>query len=146
MKVIKELFDCRCTIMDLALICVMKSLDGKSRTMQHQIANDINNSDITDQTNVFDMVQKYASSMASVGDGMPKQVHFGTINQSKKPEFRSAIPKRGGKRSKPPRKTGGSGPDKSAVKKPLMLHRGRPSTALPPPHAWRCGPTAYRPR
>ena len=49
-------------------LSVMKSLDGKSKTIQYKIAADINGQDITDQTNVYDMLQEYASSMAAVGD------------------------------------------------------------------------------
>ena len=100
MKLIKELFESKCTIMDLALICVMKSLDGKSKTMQYAIAKDINGMKITDETNVFDMVQRYASEMAAVDGGVAKQVHFGTSNPPKRPEYKPALPKRGGKKPK----------------------------------------------
>ena len=55
-------------------MCVMESLDGKSKTMQYKIAEDINNKDIDSQTNVYDMLQSYAAAMASVGDGKPKPV------------------------------------------------------------------------
>ena len=68
MQCIEEIFESKCTMMDYALMCVMKSLDGRARTMQYKIADDINKQEITDQTNVYDMVQSYASSMASVGE------------------------------------------------------------------------------
>ena len=64
---IQELFDSKCTIMDYALMCVMKSLAGKSKTIQYKVADDINNNTITDATNVFDMIQGYSAAMASVG-------------------------------------------------------------------------------
>ena len=33
---ISELLESKCTIMDYALMCVMKSLDGKSKTIQYR--------------------------------------------------------------------------------------------------------------
>ena len=65
---IKELFDAKCSIMDYALTKIMKSFDGKNKSIQYDIARDINTQDITDQTNVFDMIQGYCADMASVGD------------------------------------------------------------------------------
>ena len=66
---IQELLDSGCTIMDYALSCVLKSLQGKSKTIQYRIADDINHRDTNDsERNVFDMIHSYAASMASVGD------------------------------------------------------------------------------
>lgn len=70
-----ELQDSKCTILDFALICVMDSLGGKSKTMQYKVAEDINKMEINDSTNVYDMIQNYAAAIASVGDAKPKPVN-----------------------------------------------------------------------
>ena len=52
---ISDLLDSKATIMDYVLHCVMKSLAGKSKTIQYRIADDINKNEINDATNIFDM-------------------------------------------------------------------------------------------
>jgi len=68
MRMIKELLDSGVSIMHFVLSRVMKSFDGKLKTIQYKIAEDINGREINDQTNVFDMVQSYAADIATVGD------------------------------------------------------------------------------
>ena len=65
----KEIYDAKCTRMDYILSRIMKSFDGKSKTIQYTIADDINSQQIDDETNVFDLMQKYCAMIASVGDG-----------------------------------------------------------------------------
>ena len=99
---IKELFDSHCSIMDYALHCVMKSLDGKSKSIQYKIAEDINNQEISDTTNGFDMIQSYASAMAAVGDSHTKPANFAEDNRPARKPF--SKPSGGGKFGK---KSGG---------------------------------------
>ena len=68
-KRIKELIESRVTLMDFALLAVMKSLNGKSKTIQYKIAEKINNNEIESVEKVFDLIQEVACAMASVGDG-----------------------------------------------------------------------------
>ena len=68
MKLIQELLDSKCTIMDYILMRVMRSFDGKSKTIQYKIADDINNKVVDENLNVFDLIQSYCSDMASMGD------------------------------------------------------------------------------
>ena len=67
-KRIRELFSSGASIMHYALSRVMKSFNGKIKTIQYKIAEDINSRKITDETNVYDMIQTYASHVATVGD------------------------------------------------------------------------------
>ena len=73
---ITDLLDSKATIMDYVLHCVMKSLAGKSKTIQYRIADDINKNEINDATNIFDVIQDYATAMATVGDGKSKPTNF----------------------------------------------------------------------
>ena len=68
MRKTRELFDSGASIMHYVLSRGMKSFDGKLKTIQYKIAEDINRTVINDHTNVFDMVQSYAADIASVGD------------------------------------------------------------------------------
>ena len=65
---IRELLDSKASIMHYILSRIMKSFQGKLKTIQYRIAQDINSRVITDDTNVFDMLQQYAVEVASVGD------------------------------------------------------------------------------
>ena len=86
-KGIEELFESKCTIMDFALMCVMKSLNGKSKTIQHKIAEDINSQDIDNNVKIYDMIQGYASAMAAVGDGKGHQANVaGDPTPTEKPK------------------------------------------------------------
>jgi hypothetical protein len=67
-KATRELFDSKATIMHYVLCRVLKSFDGKLKTIQYKIAQDINSRDINEHTNVYDMVQSYAVDIAAVGD------------------------------------------------------------------------------
>ena len=75
-KKIRELFDSKASIMHYVLSRIMKSFDGKLKTIQYKIAEDINSRVVDDSTNVFDMVQAYATDIASVGDSK----HSGALN------------------------------------------------------------------
>ena len=68
----QELRDSKVTIEDYGLFCLVKSLDGKSKVVQHEMIRDINSADDKSHFPIYDMVQKYASEMAAV-DGA-KQV------------------------------------------------------------------------
>jgi hypothetical protein len=48
---------------------LMRAFSGKSKTIQFHIAEDFNNLLIDDNLNVHDLVQKYCSMLATVGDG-----------------------------------------------------------------------------
>ena len=81
-KLIKELMDSKVSIMDFAMANLMKSLDGKSKTIQYSIAARINNDEITTVESLYDMIQEYACAMSSVGDGTTKQGGSGgSVNQ-----------------------------------------------------------------
>ena len=55
MKKIREVFEAKVSIEDVILMRVMRSFEGKSKTIQHKIADDINSPEgITEDTNVFD--------------------------------------------------------------------------------------------
>ena len=70
MKKIHEFFEAKVSIEDAILMRVMNSFEGKSKTIQHKIADDINSPEgITEDTNVFDMVHGYCRALATVGDG-----------------------------------------------------------------------------
>ena len=55
--------------MEFALSRVMRAFDGKNKIVQHQIAHDINNRVINDDTPIYDLIAKYCSSIAATGDG-----------------------------------------------------------------------------
>ena len=67
MAKIRELLHSNASIMHYILSRIMKSFQGKLETIQYRIAQDINSRVITDDTNVFDMLQQYAVEVASVG-------------------------------------------------------------------------------
>jgi hypothetical protein len=76
---IKELMDSKVTLLDFALLSVMKSLNGKSKTVQYKIAEKINSGEIDSVEKIYDLLQDYASVMASVGDGGSNKQ--GKVNQ-----------------------------------------------------------------
>ena len=79
MKKIREVFEAKVSIEDVILMRVMRSFEGKSKTIQHKIADDINSPEgITENTNVFDMVHGYCRALATVGDGKSHPVK--TVN------------------------------------------------------------------
>ena len=65
---VRNLYESGGKMVHYALSRIMKSFDGKSKHVQYKIAEDMNNMEIDDNTNIFDMVQGYASLLASVGD------------------------------------------------------------------------------
>ena len=69
---IQELFGSKANIVDYALSKVMKSFEGRSKTIQFRIADDINNTSDTSTLNIFDMIQSYCADIAAVGDGKSK--------------------------------------------------------------------------
>lgn len=78
MDAVREVFDSKCSIMDYILSRVMKSFDGKSKTVQFKIAEDINSKVVNDKLNIFDMIQGYCADIASVGDGQPHMAKTAT--------------------------------------------------------------------
>ena len=65
---VRNLYESGGQMVHYALSRVMKSFDGKLKHVQYKIAEDMNNMEIDDNTNIFDMLQGYASLIASVGD------------------------------------------------------------------------------
>ena len=67
-----ELDDCGATIMHFSLCSLMDSFEGKSKPVQFKIAEDFNAIDEgqEEQVNLYDLVQKYCSELAAVGDGI----------------------------------------------------------------------------
>ena len=57
---------------------IMRSFDGKSKTVQFKIAEDLNTRQIDETLNVYDLVQTYCADLASVGDGNSAKV--GNVN------------------------------------------------------------------
>ena len=55
-------------MIDYALSRIMKSFDGKSKSLQYKIAQDINAKKNDEDNNIFDMIQGYCADVASVGD------------------------------------------------------------------------------
>ena len=66
-EVVRELFDSGATVMHFVLTRILKSFSGKLTTIQYRIAEDINQRIIDENTNIYDMLQKYAVEIASVG-------------------------------------------------------------------------------
>ena len=69
---VKELFDSRASLLHYCLTRVMHSLDGKHKTVQYKIAEDLNALSADDDVNIYDLIQTYASMIASVGESTPK--------------------------------------------------------------------------
>ena len=82
MELVHELFDSGVSMMDYALAKIMKSFEGKSKTIQYQIAHDINTKEIDDNLNLFDLIQGYCSQIACVGD---MQVTVNTVDNNSTP-------------------------------------------------------------
>jgi len=69
----REIDNCDATINDYLMCRLMRAFDGKSKTIQFQIAKDFNEME-SSQINFYDLVQGYCASLASVGDGKPHRV------------------------------------------------------------------------
>lgn len=65
---VRELFASRASMTHYALTRIMHSLDGKLKTVQYKIAEDLNALRPEDDVNIYDLIQTYASMIASVGD------------------------------------------------------------------------------
>jgi hypothetical protein len=65
---VRELFESKAGLVHYCLGRILKSFSGSLKTIQYRIANDINNKVIDDDFNIFDLVQQYATEIASVGD------------------------------------------------------------------------------
>ena len=74
MSLKRELDRCGADLNYYSLCRLMRAFDGKSKTLQYQIAADFNNMKVDDNLNLFDLVQKYCSEISYVGDGSGKQV------------------------------------------------------------------------
>ena len=51
MKIIQEVLDAKCSMMDYILMRVMKSFDGKSKSIQYKIAQDVNTKVVDEHLN-----------------------------------------------------------------------------------------------
>jgi hypothetical protein len=68
----RELDNTRATITHLIMVQLMKSFEGKSKTVQFKIAEDFNKMDVNSpEINLYDMVQGYCADLATVGDSKP---------------------------------------------------------------------------
>lgn len=65
---VRELFEYGASIMHYALSRILTSFNGKPKTIQYNIAEVMNSREFDHFTNIFDMVQSYATGIASVGD------------------------------------------------------------------------------
>jgi hypothetical protein len=69
MNAIHEVRACRANITHLILARIVKSFEGKSKTVQYKIAEIINSGVETDDTlNLYDIVQSICTDIATVGD------------------------------------------------------------------------------
>ena len=74
MTSIRELFASRATITHYCMKSLMQSLDGKCKTAQFRIAEDMNALGHDEEVNIFDLIQTYATMMASVGNGSNSKI------------------------------------------------------------------------
>jgi hypothetical protein len=74
MQKVAGIFDSKVTIMDYILMRIMASFDGKNKTIQHQIARDINERGDEDDVNIYDMIQGYCSEIASAHRGWKSKI------------------------------------------------------------------------
>ena len=65
---IRELFASRASMTHYALTRILHSLDGKLKTVQYKIAEDLGSLEPDDEVNIYDLIQTYASMTTSVGD------------------------------------------------------------------------------
>ena len=70
----RELDVCGATMQHYSLCRLMRAFDGKSKNLQYKIAEDFNDLQI-EQANIYDLLQKYCSFLASVGDGTSRPVN-----------------------------------------------------------------------
>jgi hypothetical protein len=57
--VIRELTAAKCTVVDYFLHRMMRAFDGKNKSIQYKIANDMNSMVIDKDSNIYDMIQSY---------------------------------------------------------------------------------------
>ena len=73
---IRELTAAKCTVVDYFLHKMMRAFDGKNKSIQYKVANDMN-SMVTDRdSNIYDTIQRYCADIAAVGDSRQSQVHI----------------------------------------------------------------------
>ena len=71
---VRELYSSKASLMHYCLTRIMNSLDGKYKTVQYQIATDLNALNEGDDVNVYDLIRMYASMISSVGDSIQKPI------------------------------------------------------------------------
>ena len=71
---VRELYSSKASLMHYCLTRIMHSLDGKYKTVQYQIAADLNALNEGDDVNIYDLMQTYASMISSVGDSVQKPI------------------------------------------------------------------------
>ena len=69
---VRELFASQASITHYCLTRLMHSFDGKVKTVQYRIAEDLQALKPQDEVNIYDLIQIYASMIASVGDSTNK--------------------------------------------------------------------------
>ena len=74
LSAINEVYESGATLEDFILIHTMQSIQGKSKTVQYLIADDINQRDENTTFHIYDLIHKYATLMASVGDATKSAV------------------------------------------------------------------------
>ena len=73
--VIRELTAAKCTVVDYFLHRMMRAFDGKNKSIQYKIANDMKSMVINKDSNIYDMIQSYCADIAAVGDRRQGSVH-----------------------------------------------------------------------
>ena len=74
----RELDSCRADVNHYMICRLMEAFKGKSKTIQYKIAEDFNNIEEGQAVNLYDIVQKYCSELAAVGDGSVTSVNICT--------------------------------------------------------------------
>ena len=70
----RELDTCNASVQHYLCCKLMRAFDGKSKTIQHKIAEDFGTMDI-EKVNMYDMVQNYCAQLAAVGDSKVHPIH-----------------------------------------------------------------------
>ena len=107
---IRELFASQASITHYCLTRLMHNFDGKVKTVHYSIAEDLQALKPQDEVNIYDLIQIYASMIASVGDSSHKVLaiedqecfNCGEMGHIKKncPKAPSVGPEKGGKGGK----------------------------------------------
>lgn len=116
---IREFFNSGITLEDIILIAIRDSFDGKVNQMKFEVAKDIDDTTLDKAGMLPDLVQKYATMVASSGNGhAPRQVENirGQNGKGKGGQGGKGAKGKGGKGNSRNRSNGGKGGDGSSSK------------------------------